>query len=225
MDCCLPPLVRDNYYFMYPFYQYWFAGSPDIAAVINFKEVVQSMNDQELASFYGQIRCRANTRPTDCSEESLLWVTDRLGEADDIHTLLDVGCGRGFCLERFARLGYVVTGCDVAKQLRSGIAPFVAGSVERLPFADNSFDVVTCFHTAEHVRNLTMALEELKRVARQHLFVIVPCQRYFRYTLDLHIHFFYSSAYFASFLGILDHECELVGGDIVYHARLSHTHR
>ena len=90
MDCCLPTLVRDNYYFMYPFYQYWFAGSPDIAAVINFKEVVQSMNDQG-ASFV----IRSNSLPFEYKAhrlpEGLLWVTDRLGEDDDIHTLLDVG--------------------------------------------------------------------------------------------------------------------------------------
>jgi hypothetical protein len=35
-------------------------------------------------------------------------------------------------------------------------------------------------------------------VARKQLFLIVPQQRFFRFTLDLHIHFFYSPLYFRS---------------------------
>jgi ubiquinone/menaquinone biosynthesis C-methylase UbiE len=215
MDELLPLAIRDNYYFMYPFYRYWFGGS-DLNAVMRFKEIVHSMSDQEFATFYETLKCRANIRPTDCSEASLKWVLDRIDVREN-KTLLDVGCGRGHCIEKFLALGLDVTGSDVyAKPIVGSKANYVQGNVEHLPFADRSFDVVTCFHTLEHVRRLSAALSELKRVARRQLFLIVPQQRFFRFTLDLHIHFFYSPAYFQSLVDCLRSECAQVGGDIVY---------
>jgi ubiquinone/menaquinone biosynthesis C-methylase UbiE len=215
MDELLPLALRDNYYFMYPFYRYWFGGS-DLNAVMRFKEIVHTMSDQEFAAFYETLKCRANIRPTDCSEASLKWVLDRIDVRKN-KTLLDVGCGRGHCIEKFMEIGLDVTGCDVyAKPIVDSKANYVQGNVEQLPFADGSFDVVTCFHTLEHVRRLSAALQELKRVARHQLFLIVPQQRFFRFTLDLHIHFFYSPVYFQSLVNCPRSECAQVGGDIVY---------
>ncbi len=132
-------------------------------------------------------------------------------------TLLDVGCGRGHCIEKFLGLGLDVTGCDIyATPAAGSVANYVQGNVENLPFSARSFDVVTCFHTLEHVRRLGVALQELKRVARKQLFLIVPQQRFFRFTLDLHIHFFYSPLYFQSLVDCEPSKCAQIGGDIVY---------
>jgi ubiquinone/menaquinone biosynthesis C-methylase UbiE len=216
MDELLPLAIRDNYYFMYPFYRFWFNGSENLGSIMRFKEIVQSMSDQEFTTFYETLKCRANIRPTDCSEASLRWVLERLDLRRN-RTLLDVGCGRGHCIEKFIGLGLDVTGCDIyAKATAESEAKYVQGNVEQLPFTDQSFDVVTCFHTLEHVRRLSAALHELKRVARRQLFLIVPQQRFFRFTLDLHIHFFYSPTYFQSLVDCPRSECAQVGGDIVY---------
>ena len=216
MDELLPLAVRDNYYFMYPFYRYWFNGSEDLNSIIRFKEIVHSMSDEELSDFYEKLKCRANIRPTDCSEASLKWVLQRIDVGKN-KTLLDVGCGRGLCMDKFLKLGLDVTGCDVyTSPAGRSTAKYVQGNVENLPFNDRSFDIVTCFHTLEHVRRLSAALQELKRVARSQLFLIVPQQRFFRFTLDLHIHFFYSPAYFRSLVDCEPSECSQIGGDIVY---------
>src|SRR3954462_4149650 len=37
---------------------------------------------------------------------------------------------------------------------------------ESLPFADNEFDLVTCIETLEHVRDVQLALSEIRRVLR-----------------------------------------------------------
>jgi ubiquinone/menaquinone biosynthesis C-methylase UbiE len=216
MDELLPLAVRDNYYFMYPFYRYWFNGSEDLNSIIRFKEVVHSMSDDEFRDFYEKLKCRANIRPTDCSEASLNWVLQRI-DVGKAKTLLDVGCGRGLCVNKFLELGLDVTGCDIyTSPAGQSAAKYVQGNVENLPFDDRSFDVVTCFHTLEHVRRLSTALHELKRVATNQLFLIVPQQRFFRFTLDLHIHFFYSPKYFQSLLDWEPSECDQIGGDIVY---------
>ena len=72
MDELLPLAIRDNYYFMYPFYRYWFNGSENLGSIMRFKEIVHSMSDQEFTTFYETLKCRANIRPTDCSED-LVW--------------------------------------------------------------------------------------------------------------------------------------------------------
>jgi SAM-dependent methyltransferase len=215
MDELLPLAIRDNYYFMYPFYRYWFSGSKNLDSIMRFKEIIHSMSEEEFTAFYETLQCRANIRPTDCSEASLEWVLQRI-DARNNKALLDVGCGRGRCMEKFLELGLDVTGCDIYATPAAGSAKYVQGNVENLPFDNRSFDVVTCFHTLEHVRRLITALNELKRVARKQLFLIVPQQRFFRFTLDLHIHFFYSPLYFRSLVECEPSECKQVGGDIVY---------
>ena len=43
--------------------------------------------------------------------------------------------------------------------------PFIVGDVQRLPFADHSFDFVICSHVLEHVEDPRAAVAELTRVA------------------------------------------------------------
>jgi SAM-dependent methyltransferase len=106
--------------------------------------------------------------------------------------LLDVGCGRGYFLSRVAavRPEIELVGCDVVDKLAYSGMSLTCGSAEALPFGDASFDVVTCSHTLEHILNPAQAVSELKRVAKNSLFVAVPCQRYYFYTLDEHVNFY-----------------------------------
>lgn len=61
-----------------------------------------------------------------------------------------------------------------------------------MPFADKSFDVVTCSHVVEHLPKLEQCMEELVRIARKQVFIVTPCQRYYYFTLDEHVNFFNS---------------------------------
>ena len=56
----------------------------------------------------------------------------------------------------------------------------VLGSVYTLPFADRSFDVVTCLEVLEHLNDPRAAAEELQRVARKAVVLSVPYEPYFR---------------------------------------------
>ena len=73
-----------------------------------------------------------------------------------------------------------------------GAAVAVAG-LPALPFRDGAFDTVVCAHTLEHIPDLFGAAAELRRVAHR-VVVVVPRQRYYRYTVDYHLHFFPSAA-------------------------------
>src|SRR5438132_11448927 len=85
--------------------------------------------------------------------------------------LLDVGCGSGWSTYGFAALlGYDATGIDVNA---SAFEPpsherctLVVGEATAIPYRDESFDVVACFQTLEHVPAPATALDEMIRVCR-----------------------------------------------------------
>lgn len=102
--------------------------------------------------------------------------------------ILDVGCGTGELTVRMNLLGFETMGIDVhgraldlAKILavENGLpeTTFVENNAERLPFAENSFDIVTMFSVLEHVDDqmlINSLLPELKRICRGLVYVIAP---------------------------------------------------
>jgi SAM-dependent methyltransferase len=87
--------------------------------------------------------------------------------------LLDIGCGSGAMLELLAsRVAFQrpPVGIDLSTtMLHLGDperAVLVEGSSVQLPFADESFDVVTCAHVAKHLddTSLLLMLAEIRRV-------------------------------------------------------------
>ena len=136
-------------------------------------------------------------------------------------TVLEVGCGRGFLAQRMSSTHQVVAldiVLDYHLPARCPGVQFVQGNIERLPFRDRQFDTVVCTHTLEHVQRLFTALSELKRVTRRRLIVVIPKQRPYRYTLDLHVHFF---PYEVSLLNLMRTSdavgiCRTIGGDLFY---------
>lgn len=83
--------------------------------------------------------------------------------------VLDFGCGAGQVVEQLLKLGYDAHGCDIVmspsncdasrlKQIEA--APY------RLPFADQTFDVVISTTVLEHARNPLEYSQELHRVLR-----------------------------------------------------------
>jgi SAM-dependent methyltransferase len=81
--------------------------------------------------------------------------------------VLDVATGGGHVARRLREEGCTVVTVDPAP----GMQPDVVSRAEELPFADGSFDVVTCRIAAHHFEDIRRALEEMARVTRR-LFVI-----------------------------------------------------
>lgn len=90
--------------------------------------------------------------------------------------LLEVGCGAGVDLVRFARGGAVVTGIDLAEQaialskqnfaLRGLSGTFVVMNGEAMDFADNRFDVVYAHGVLQYTADPTAMIREIHRVLR-----------------------------------------------------------
>ncbi len=84
--------------------------------------------------------------------------------------VLDAACGEGYGTAMLAQAGAAsVTGVDVDETTvrrareRYGLG-FEVGDIAALPFGDDSFDLVVCFETIEHVEDPRTALAELARV-------------------------------------------------------------
>ena len=188
IDECIPPVIRDSRWFMYPFFWYWFKGKK-VRLYMDFKKLAWRMSDEEFLQVYRELDCRATDRPTDLNGKSIKRMLSVFEPTAT--TLLDVGCGRGEWLRIVQKeKGLAVTGCDVFEEPLGSGYEYKQGMIEALPFEDRSFDIVTCNHTIEHLRDPQKAIAELKRVARKQLIIVTPKQRYFYYTMDLHLVFF-----------------------------------
>lgn len=83
-------------------------------------------------------------------------------------TCLNVGGGYGDAHELLSNLGFEVTTCDV-----DGSCAYCDLNA-RLPYADNSFDLVVCLAVLEHLDDWQNGLRELKRVAKQLVIATTP---------------------------------------------------
>jgi ubiquinone/menaquinone biosynthesis C-methylase UbiE len=86
--------------------------------------------------------------------------------------VLEVGIGNGFLTRYLRQRGTSVTTLDIDYDL----VPDVTGSVLRLPFSDDSFDVVTCYEVLEHLpyTDFSTALKELARVSTSGVLISLP---------------------------------------------------
>ncbi|MCS6809451.1 MAG: class I SAM-dependent methyltransferase [Bacteroidota bacterium] len=219
IDEWIPPKIRDSKWFMYPFFWYWYRSDREaIRAYMSFKDRVWSMSSEEYVYFYTTFRqkSRAAARETDLSDACVEFMLKAIDST--AQTVLDVGCGKGYWLRRLRAHGnYHLYGCDVVPHLDIGEGiVYYQAHIEALPFADKAFDVVTCHHTIEHIPRLDAALSELKRVCKKQLMIVTPCQRYYRYTLDEHVHFFPLKSELVYRIGIERHMCTNILGDWVY---------
>jgi ubiquinone/menaquinone biosynthesis C-methylase UbiE len=145
--------------------------------------------------FYGNVSNRGHadrhtdTDPMDRIARGLKdgrWVADSslaLLEGDRL-SVLEVGCSWGSLVFSFAASDRVaeVTGVDIEPEALdfaraiadSALTPdnqackcrFTCCPAERLPFPDNTFDLISCHTVIEHVENVETALNEMMRVLK-----------------------------------------------------------
>lgn len=87
--------------------------------------------------------------------------------------VLDVGCGGGYTCEFLAERGAIVSGIDQSQAcIQSAIEhakpnysiDYQLGQAEKLPYSDDSFDVVICVDVLEHVDDVEKAIAQIQRV-------------------------------------------------------------
>ena len=95
-----------------------------------------------------------------------------------VESVLDVGTGTGVFAEAFAAAGFAVTGIDVNADLldvaRQSVptAQFKQAPVEKIPFADRSFDLAFLGHVLHEADDPLAALKEAHRVAHSRVAIL-----------------------------------------------------
>jgi ubiquinone/menaquinone biosynthesis C-methylase UbiE len=207
LDDCLPPVVRE----WRPLNRWMATRFHGPAFDLDFKERAFAMSPAQIAAAYAALDSGAGRyRDTDTTPAQIDAIV-----AAARGRVLEVGCGNGAVAERL-RARHEVVAVDVTlasvceARRRAGCIAAVAG-LPALPFRDRAFDTVVCAHTLEHIPDLYRAAAELRRVAHRTV-VVVPRQRYYRYTVDYHLHFFPSAA---PLLHLFGGRVDLVDGDWV----------
>jgi ubiquinone/menaquinone biosynthesis C-methylase UbiE len=213
LDQLLPPILRDLP-LMRPVFKFLYGKQSDI--FLDFKSHAPGMSTEGFAAVYREINNSVFERETDLNRQCIDEILKNMvGE-----TVLEVGFGNGYLLRKIAA-SYKVTAADVyyPAQITSELphVTFVRANIEELPFPEQSFDTVICAHVLEHVQRIPEALSELRRVAKKKLIIVVPRQRPYRYTFDLHLHFFpYEHSLLALTGKTEKNECRTIGGDLFY---------
>jgi 2-polyprenyl-3-methyl-5-hydroxy-6-metoxy-1,4-benzoquinol methylase len=102
-------------------------------------------------------------------------------------SVLDVGCGEGFTIERLLWMdGHVpVQGVDydwpalLEARAKHPRIFFQMGDILRLPYAASAFELVLCLEVLEHLAQPKLALEEVGRVSAGHCLISVPNEPFF----------------------------------------------
>lgn len=88
------------------------------------------------------------------------------------NAILDVGCGPGLAAQVFSRRIERVAGADATAPFieiarrRTPHGDFRVAEMERLPYADGAFDVVTSFNAFQYAASPVNALREARRVVK-----------------------------------------------------------
>lgn len=96
------------------------------------------------------------------------------------NNILECGIGSGYLPDLIKKhnIDIQYTGIDCTEAFVEHVSkkhtyPIVLGDMEEMPFEDNSFDVVYTRHTLEHLSYYEKAINEMARVAKQRVVIIL----------------------------------------------------
>lgn len=183
---------------------------------MTFKEKAFGFPEEEYIRYYKELSDCHIKRNTDLNKACINEIIRTIVGTK----ILDIACGTGYLTLLIAQNKKLqVTGIDIhipEKEKNNDNITFLRGNVEHIEFPDQFFDTVICAHTLEHVQNLEIAIQELRRVTAKRLIIIVPRQREYKYTFDLHLHFF---PYAHSLMKIMKNQkafLEIIDNDLFY---------
>lgn len=216
LEQLIPPIIRDAKWFNYLPFMILFREKADI--FLEFKEKAAKMSEEEYINAYKEVDPVIFTKETDLNRECLKKIlANIIGK-----TVLEVGCGKGYLAKKISqKKDKKLTAVDIVidpklKKANPKII-FKIANIQKLPFQNKSFDTVITTHTLEHVQDIFQSINELRRVTKKRLIIVIPKERPYRYTFNLHLHFF---PYPHSFLAIMgwgkNNYCVDAGGDLFY---------
>lgn len=159
LDNLVPPIFRDSKWFM----GLWMriAIGPKYKYYMEFKEKLPQLSETEINKYYTILADTFMDRKTDLSDSCVDYIMKNMVGT----RVLDAAAGRGYLANLIAEKQGSCVAMDIVKgNLYNDNVTFVEGSLSNIPFEDDSFDTVICTHALEHIKDVTVAVKELKRV-------------------------------------------------------------
>lgn len=189
LDNWMPPVLRDCKLFMRILLRIGIGKK--YSYYMDFKKRLPTLKETDINKYYRVLADTFIKRETDLNKACIERIlSEEMGEI-----ILDAAAGKGFMAGRILN-NYpekIVTVSDIVlppfSERIDGIK-YVKASLTKMPFEDKTFDTVICTHALEHIKDIQGALSELRRVCRNKLIIVLPRQREYLYTFDLHINFF-----------------------------------
>lgn len=188
LDNLLPPIIRDSKLLFT--HIFWLLFRRKYTDFMDFREKILSLNEEETIEYYKNLSDVHIKRETDLNKESVHYILNHIIG----NSVLDISCGRGYLSKEIVKKHSIITtGMDfiINADLKDYENPkYIEGNIENIPFPDNHFDTVISTHTLEHVVNVQKSIAELRRVCKRKLIIVLPRQREYKFSFDLHVHFF-----------------------------------
>ena len=106
--------------------------------------------------------------------------------------VLDIASGEGYGTRLIAKTAKRVYGVDIDPDVvrdsnlkyKADNLSFNEGDIKNIPFEENTFDIIVCFETIEHVEYHELAIRELKRVLKTNGVLVISTPEKKRYSDD-----------------------------------------
>jgi ubiquinone/menaquinone biosynthesis C-methylase UbiE len=184
----IPPIIRDSLIFKY-IVKYFYRSDK---LHENLKENILNYTKKNYLEYYSAMP-EINGK-TDNSEDCIKDIIKQILP----NNIIDVGCGRGYLLERLRKENhkYKLFGTEIylsrtleekKKKYNFNTIKIDILSIDKMK---KMYDTVICTHVLEHILDIRAAYKKLKKICKQRLIIIVPKERPYKYTFNGHLHFF-----------------------------------
>ncbi|NRR19242.1 bifunctional 2-polyprenyl-6-hydroxyphenol methylase/3-demethylubiquinol 3-O-methyltransferase UbiG [Brevibacillus sp. MS2.2] len=96
-----------------------------------------------------------------------------------VKSILDIGCGNGIVTNRLAKKYDRVCAVDISEEaLKYVQTEKIVGSIDKLPFKDEEFDLILISDVLEHLPTevFEKGIQELQRVTKRYILIVTPFQ-------------------------------------------------
>ncbi len=160
-----------------------------------FMKLIKSIFNSGKLSFYDKYWI--TNKKSDNSWNYGITVVDNLINNFEFKTVLDAGCGSSDVVRYFLSKGYSARGIELSRSVLKQYARdllskkiVTQGSLAKLPYPDNSFDVIFSSEVLEHIpeEDISEVVNEFYRVSKKIIFLTIslrPSSNFNKYHITL----------------------------------------
>ena len=184
----IPPIIRDSFIFKIIIKKLYRKDKTHE----NLKTNILNISESEYENYYKSMPKMHNE--TDLSNICVNEILKNISPGK----IIDVGCGDGFLLKKIRdehndsnlygteiAISSQLEKISIQKEIK-----IIKKKVENIYEIETKFDTVICSHVLEHILDINLAYENLKKICKKKLIIIVPRERAYKYTFNGHLHFF-----------------------------------